>query len=244
MFLKIWKNFSNRFFNFHRISNCDDLNFYYSKFFEKLTQQCLKIFLPLISFVYLFPLFTCRLIFYPSINDIRLSIDIVFICFLLILCLFTWLDIRRRKFWKFLRLLVATTLIFPLILTFQTEQFHLLFALISILLTYSSFTFTFGKSLLIGSIISSLHIFLYIRQRKIIQWNDVELISICFYHLISQLMGIHCYVTVIQHIRRHFYHYKTILFDKNRANVDCKKMKTIINYCQQTATTDFINYVE
>ena len=122
--------------------------------------------------------------------------------------------------------LILILLFIPSIITYQTEQFHILFSTISIILIYSLLTFTLLQSLLFSLSISILHIILVL--------NHENKFSIISYHFIINLFGLYSYISSIKHIRQHFYAYKTNLFEKNKYNVDCKKLHTIIGYCQQS----------
>ncbi|UJR20868.1 hypothetical protein I4U23_023977 [Adineta vaga] len=225
-------------FHLHHMNDCDDLNFYYKKFLTKLSKICLKIFLPLLFLMNFFTLFLCRLLLSKQIFDIRTQIYCVLIFLTIILLLFVRLHSKRRKLWILTRLLIIFLAIIPLILTSQTEQFHILLSTISILLIYSFLTFTLLQSLFICLSISILHIILLFNQtNSSIHWKTSEFFSIIFYHCMVNLTGLYSYISSINHIRQHFYAYKTNLFEKNKSNVDCKKLHTIIGYCQQSPTT-------
>ncbi|CAF1592457.1 unnamed protein product [Adineta ricciae] len=215
------------------MNDCDDLNFYYKKFLNKLSKICLKIFLPLLFLTNFFALFLCRLLLSKQIFDIRTQTYCVLIFLTIVLLLLVRLHSKRKRLWLFTRFLLVFLLIIPLIITYQTEQFHLLLSSISILLVYSLLTFTLLQSLVISLSISVLYIFL----NNSIHWKTTEFCSIVFYHFILNLTGLYSYVSSINHIRQHFYAYKTNLFEKNKSNVDCKKLHTIIGYFQQAPTT-------
>lgn len=229
-----FKHLWNTSINLHRIHQCDDLNFYYRKFLDKLSEQYLKLLLPLLFLVYLCPLFLCRVIFFKSVVDLRTSLLFCLTCVGLILCLLTRLRIKWRRAWISIRFLLILLLISPVGLTSHTEQSHLLLPAISILLTYSLLTFTLIQSFLISLTISLLHLVLLIFQRPTIGWTYRELSSTISYHLIIQIFGLYFYVTIIEQIRQHFYAYKTTLHEKNKANVDCKKLRTIMGYCRRS----------
>ncbi|CAF4328410.1 unnamed protein product [Rotaria sp. Silwood2] len=222
-------------FHLHHMNDCDDLNFYYKKFLNKLSKLCLKIFLPLLSLIYLFTLFLCRLFLSSKIFDIR-TISLLLIIFLtLILLLLIRLHKRWKKLWIFTRFLIIFLLIIPLIISYQTEQFHVLLATISIITMYALLTFTLLQSLLISISISILHISLLLNhETNSIQWKSSEFLSIIYYHFIINIFGLYSYMQSIKHIRQHFYAYKKNLLEKNKYNVDCKKLHTIIGYCQQS----------
>jgi hypothetical protein len=226
------KNLWKKPFHLHHMNDCDDLNFYYKKFLNKLSKICLKIFLPLLSLIYLFTLFLCRLFLSKQTFDIR-TISFLFLTFLtFFLLILIRLHTKWRKLWILTRFLIIFLLILPLIITHQTEQFHILLSTISIILIYSLLTFTLLQSLLISLSISALHIILSLNQQ--IQLKTSDLFSIIFYHFIINITGLYSYIGSIQHIRQHFYAYKTNLFEKNKYNVDCKKLHTIVGYCQQS----------
>jgi len=227
-FKNLWKTL----FHLHQMNDCDDLNFYYKKFLNKLSKICLKIFLPLLSLIYLFTLFLCRLFLSNQTFDLRTIIFLILIFVTFFLLILIRLHTKWRKLWILTRFLIIILLILPLIITYQTEQFHILLSTISILLIYSLLTFTLLQSLLISLSISILHIILLLNQQ--IQRKNSEIFSIIFYHFIINITGLYSYIGSIQHIRQHFYAYKTNLFEKNKYNVDCKKLHTIIEYCQQS----------
>jgi hypothetical protein len=216
----------------HRMNDSDDLNLYYRKFLNKLSKICLKIFLPLLLLINVFTLFLCRLFLSNQTFDIR-TISFLFLTFLtFFLLILIRLHTKWRKLWILTRFLIIFLLILPLIITHKTEQFHILLSTISIILIYSLLTFTLFQSLLISLSISILHIILSLNQQ--IQWKTSEFFSIIFYHFIINITGLYLYIGSIQHIRQHFYAYKTNLFEKNKYNVDCKKLHTIVGYCQQS----------
>jgi hypothetical protein len=207
----------------------DDLNFYYQKFLYKLSKISLKIFLPLLSLIYLFTLFLCRLFLSNQIFHIRTIIFLVFLFISFFILILIRLHTKWKKLWIFTRFLIILLLILPLIITYQTEQFHILFSTIAILIIYSLLTFTLFQSLFISLSISIIHIFLSFNH-----WNISQLFSMIFYHFIIHFTGLYFYIGSIQHIREHFYAYRNNLFEKNQYNVDCKKLHTIIRYCQQS----------
>ena len=217
--------FAIKSFNLHQMNDCDDLNFYYQKFLNKLSKISLKIFLPLLSLIYLISLFLCRLFLSNQIFHIRTIIYLIFLFISFCLLILIRLHTKWNKLWIFTRFLIILLSILPLILTYQTEQFHILFSTISILLIYSLLTFTLFQSLLISLGISILHISLSVNYRNP---------SIIFHHFIIHLTGLYSYIGSIKHIRKHFYAYRNNLFEKNQYNVDCKKLHTIIRYCQQS----------
>lgn len=216
----------------------EDLNLYYKKFLNKLSKISLKIFLPLLILIYLFALFLCRLFLN---NQTILTFDFRTIFFLVgiistILLLFlVRLHTKWQSLWCFTRLFLLTILILPLILTYQTNQYHILFSIISITMIYSLLTFTLIQSLIISLSISILHISLfYLNNIDKIHWKSIEFLSLIFTHLIINLAGLYSYIKSIKHIRKHFHLYEENLYEKNKYNVDCKKLNTIIGYCQQT----------
>ena len=225
-------------FHLHHINDCDDLNFYYKKFLNKLSRTFLKIFLLLLSFIHLFTLLPSRLFLSKYIFDIRTIILFTSIFIIFIPLLMIPLHKKWKKIWILTRLLIVFLLIIPLILTHQTEQFHILLSIISIILTYALLIFTLLQSLLISLIISILYILLLLNQEtNSIQWKSLEFLSIIFYHLIINLFGLYLYIQSIKYIREHFYAYKVNLLEKNKHNVDCKKLQTIIGYCLQKQST-------
>ncbi|CAF3406360.1 unnamed protein product [Rotaria sp. Silwood1] len=230
-------------FHLHHMNDCDDLNFYYKKFLNKLSKLCLKIFLPLLSLIYLFTLFLCRLFLSNQIFDIR-TISLLLLIFLtFILLLLIRLHKRWKKLWILTRFLIIFLLTIPLIISYQTEQFHILLATISIITMYALLTFTLLQSVLISISISILHISLLLNhQTNQIQWKSSEFFSIIFYHFTINIFGLYAYIQSIKHIRQHFYIYKKNLLEKNKYNVDCKKLQTIIGYCQQSQSSSSINF--
>lgn len=231
---------SNRFeylykksFHLHNMNDFDDLNLYYKKFLNKLSKICLKIYLPLLLFIYLFTLFLLRLLLF---NQIKITFDIrtiiYFICILLTLFLLFLIRLHKkcRKIWFLTRIFLIILFILPLFLTYQTDQYHILFSTISITIIYSLLTFTLIQSILICLIISIIHISLLLNN---INWKTIEFFSIIFYHFIINLSGIFIYIKTIKHIRQHFHAYEKNLYEKNKYNVDCKKLNTIIGHCQQ-----------
>jgi hypothetical protein len=226
------KTFWKKSFHLHQMNDCDDLNFYYQKFLSKLSKISLKIFLPLLSLIYLFTLFFCRLFLSNQIFNIRTIIFLLFLFVSFFVLILIRLHTKWKKLWILTRFLIILLLILPLIITYQTEQYHILLSTIAILLIYSLLTFTLFQSLFISLSISILHILLSFNH-----WNTLQLFSMIFYHFIIHLTGLYSYIGSIQHIRKHFYAYKTNLFEKNKYNVDCKKLHTIIRYCQQSNVT-------
>jgi len=220
----------------HRMNDCDDLNLYYKKFLNKLSKICLKIFLPLLPLIYLFTLFLCRLFLYnqPILTfDIRTIIYLICIFLTFFLLFLIRLHTKWKTLWFFTRIFLIFLLIIPLILTYQTEQYHILFSTISITLIYSLLTFTLIQSLIICLSISILHISLLLNNQNLINWKSLEFLSLIFYHFIINLSGLYTYIRSIKHIRQHFHAYETNLYEKNKLNVDCKKLNTIIGHCQQ-----------
>jgi hypothetical protein len=225
----LWKNS----FHLHHMNDCDDLNFYYKKFLNKLSKICLKIFLPLLSLMYLFTLFLCRLFLLNQTFNIRTICFLIFIFISFILLVLIRLHRKWKKLWILTRFLIIFLLSIPLIVTYQTEQFHILLSTISIIFIYSVLTFTLIQSLMFSLSISILHIILLLNQQK----QNSQIFSIIFYHFIINLFGLYSYISSIKHIRQHFYAYKTNLFEKNKYNVDCKKLHTIMGYCQQSQSS-------
>jgi hypothetical protein len=235
---------SNRFgylcqksFHLHHMNDCDDLNLYYKKFLNKLSKICLKIFLPLLPLIYLFTLFLCRLFLYNQsiiTFDIRTIFYLLCIFLTFILLFLIRLHTKWKTLWFLTRILLIFLLIIPLILTYQTEQYHILFSTISITLIYSLLTFTLIQSLIICLSISILHISLLLNtNNNSINWKSLELFSLIFYHFIINISGLYTYIRSIKHIREHFHAYEKNLYEKNKFNVDCKKLNTIIGHCQQ-----------
>ncbi|CAM4945364.1 unnamed protein product [Rotaria socialis] len=230
-------------FHIHHMNDCDDLNFYYKKFLNKLSKLCLKVFLPLLSLIYLFTLFLCRLFLSTQTYDIRTICLLVLIFLSFILLILIRLHKKGKKLWALTRLLIIVLLVVPLVISYQTEQFHILLSSISIILIYALLTFTLLQSLLISISISILHISLLLNDRvNQIQWKSLEFLSIIIYHIIINIFGLYSYIRSIKHIRQHFYAYKKNLLEKNKYNVDCKKLHTIIGHCQQTPTISNINF--
>lgn len=231
--VRLMDHFQN-IFHLHHMSDCDDLNFYYKKFLNKLSKICLKIFLPLLSLIYVFVL-SCRLFITNQIFDMR-TLSLVLLCSLTFI---SFLLIRIHKKWKNIwilsRILIIILLIMPMIIVYQTEQFHMLLSTISIILIYALLTFSLFQSLVISIGISILHVSLLLNHRKSqVHWNSLEFYSIIFYHFVINLFGLYSYIRSIKHIRQHFYTYKKNLLEKNKYHVDCKKLHTIIGYCQQS----------
>ncbi|CAF3362728.1 unnamed protein product [Rotaria socialis] len=220
----------------HRMNDCDDLNLYYRKFLNKLSKICLKIFLPLLPLIYLLSLFLCRLLLHNQliiIFDIRTIIFLICIFLTFILLFLIRLHTKWKTLWFFTRCFLIILLILPLILTYKTEQYHILLSTISITLIYSLLTFTLIQSFIICLSISILHVCLLLNQKNQIQWNSLEFLSIVFYHFIINIAGLYTYIRSIKHIREHFHAYEINLYEKNKLNVDCKKLNTIIGHCQQ-----------
>ncbi|CAF4964525.1 unnamed protein product [Rotaria sp. Silwood1] len=192
---------SNRFgyiceksFYLHRMNDCDDLDLYYQKFLNKLSKICLKIFLPLLPLIYLLTLFLCRLLLYNQliiIFDLRTILYLIGIFLTFILLFLIRLHTKWKTLWFCTRIFLILLLIIPLLLTYQTEQYHILFSTISITLIYSLLTFTLIQSLIICSTISLLHISLLINQKNQIQWKSLEFLSIIFYHFIINISGLY-----------------------------------------------------
>ena len=234
---------SNRFsylyeksFHLHRMNDHDDLNLYYRKFLNKLSKICLKIFLPLLCLLYLFVLLVCRLLLFnqPLITlDFRTILYFIGLLFTFILLFLVRLHTKWRTLWIFTRLFLIFLLMIPMILTYQTDQFHVLISTISITLIYSLSTFTLIQSLTIASGISLLDLGLFIMQNRTIPWQSLDFLSVIFYHMIIHLAGLASYVQSINHIRQHFHSYENNLYEKNKCSVDCKKLNTIIGHCQQ-----------
>lgn len=219
------------------MNNHDDLNLYYGKFLNKLSKICLKIFLPLLSLLYLFALFLCR--FFLSnpnefIFDLRTILFLVGILLTFVLLFLVRLHTKWKTLWFCTRLFLVFLLLIPLILTYQTEQYHLLFSTISITLIYSLSTFTLIQSLILSGTISVFHLTLLLNQNQTIHWLSVEFFSLVVFHLVINVAGLSTYVHSIKHIRQHFHAYETHLYEKNKFSVDCKKLNTILGYCQQT----------
>ena len=84
-------------FDLHRMNDCDDLNFYYKKFLNKLSKICLKIFLPLLLLINLFTLFLCRLFLSNQIFDIRTKAFLILTFFNFILLLLIRLHTKKEK---------------------------------------------------------------------------------------------------------------------------------------------------
>jgi hypothetical protein len=220
----------------HQMNDCDNINIYYQKFLNKLSKICLKIFLPLLPLIYLFTLFLCRLFLSNQtiiIFDIRTIISLIGIFSTFILLFLIRLHTKWKTLWFCTRILLISLLIIPLILTYQTEQYHILFSTISITLIYSLLTFTLIQSLIICLSISILHLILLFNEKNTIDWKSLEFLSIIFYHLIINLAGLYTYIQSMKHIRQHFHAYEKNLYEKNKFNVDCKKLNTINGYCQQ-----------
>ncbi|CAF4970463.1 unnamed protein product, partial [Rotaria magnacalcarata] len=191
----------------------------------------------LLSLIYIFTLFLCRLFLSTQTYDIRTTCLLVLIFLSFILLILIRLHKKGKKLWTLTRLLIIVQLIVPLVLSYQTEQFHILLSSISIILIYALLTFTLLQSLLISISISILHISLLLNDRiNQIQWKSLEFLSIIIYHIIINIFGLYSYIRSIKHIRQHFYAYKKNLLEKNKYNVDCKKLHTIIGHCQQTPT--------
>jgi len=115
------KNFWKKTFQLHHMNDCDDLNFYYKKFLIKLSKICLKIFLPLLSLIYLFTLFLFRLFLLNKLFIIRTIIYFILTFLALILLICIRLHSKRRKLWILTRCLILILLFIPSIITYQTE---------------------------------------------------------------------------------------------------------------------------
>lgn len=124
-----WGYLYEKSFHLHRMNNHDDLNLYYGKFLNKLSKICLKIFLPLLSLLYLFALFLCRF-FLSNQNeftfDLRTILFLVGILLTFVLLFLVRLHTKWKTLWFCTRLFLVFLLLVPLILTYQTEQYHLL----------------------------------------------------------------------------------------------------------------------
>jgi hypothetical protein len=226
---QLWK----KSFHLHHMNDCDDLNFYYKKFLTKLSKICLKIFLPLLPLIYLFTLFLLRVFLStPTIIrfDIRTILSLIGIFATFVLLFLIRIHTKWKTLWFCTRIFLITLLIIPLILTYQTEQYHILFSTISITLIYSLLTFTLIQSMIICLMISILHLSLVLST---IHWQSLEFLSITFYHLIINLAGLYIYINSVKHIRQHFHAYERNLYEKNKFNVDCKKLNIINGHCQQ-----------
>lgn len=224
-------------FHLHRMNDCDDLNLYYRKFLNKLSKICLKIFLPLLPLIYLLSLFLCRLLLFNEliiIFDFRTIVFLICIFLTFVLLFLIRIHTKWKTLWFFTRIFLISLLIIPLILTYKTEQYHILFSTISITLIYSLLTFTLIQSFIICLSISVLHICLLMNHKNTIQWKSLEFLSIIFYHFIINIAGLYTYIKSIRHIRQHFHAYEINLYEKNKLNVDCKKLNTIIGHCQQS----------
>jgi hypothetical protein len=102
------------------------------------------------------------------------------------------------------------------------------------MLLYSLTTFTLLQSVLIGLSISAVHLLLFLYQSESVNWFGLEFATWIFYHLMINLFGLTTYIQSIKHIRQHFHAYESNLYEKNKSNVDCKKLNTILGHCQQT----------
>ena len=202
----------------HRISDDEQLNFDYQRFRWKLSQFALKIFVPFLPFIYFIALFLCRV--FTSI-DIR---TIIFFILLFITFIVVFLVYSQRK--SVHRWMIVILLITPILLTYQTEQFHIFFSTIAILLIYSLFTFTLVQLLLITLTISLIDLILLWRISSIY----LQLFPALLHHGILHFIGLFSSMDSLRRIRQHFYTYQTNLQDKNQANVDCKKLHTILRY--------------
>ena len=230
--------FYEKSFHLHRMNDCDDLNLYYRKFLNKLSKICLKIFLPLLPLIYLFTLFLCRLFLFDQTNirfDLRTIIFLICIFATFILLFLIRLHTKWKTVWFCTRTFLIILLILPLILTYQTEQYHLLLSTISITLIYALLTFTLIQSLIICSSISIIHLVLVLfnTTNESINWKSFEYLSLIVYHLIINLAGLCTYIRSMKHIREHFHAYEKHLYEKNKFNVDCKKLNIINGHCQQ-----------
>jgi hypothetical protein len=233
MGLKYFKHLWQKLRHLHHLEHCDDLNIFYKKYLIKLSQHYLTIYLPFVVFLYLCPLLLCRTVVFRTAYDIRA------ICYFLccgiasILCFITRCRMKWRRFWNFLRFSFIGLLLIPIVFTYRTEQWHLLLSLISILLIYCSFSFSLIKSFILSLGVSILQLLLISLEKETLQWTSVELISIVLYHIMIHIAGLHSYLSTIERIREHFQRYQICLYEKNKAIVDCKKLRTIMNYCRQ-----------
>lgn len=232
-----WNYLYEKSFHLHRMNDHDDLNLYYRKFLNKLSKICLKIFLPLLSLLYLFTLFLCQFLLTNPTTltfDLRTIFFVIGIFLTFILLFLIRLHTKWKTLWFCTRVFLIFLLIIPLILTYQTDQYHLLLSTISITLIYSLSTFTLIQSFVISLTISLVHLGLLLYENKTIHWFSLEFFSLILYHLIINLAGLSIYIRSIKHIRQHFQAYETNLYEKNRFSVDCKKLNTILGHCQQT----------
>lgn len=228
--------FYEKSFHLHRMNDCDDLNLYYQKFLNKLSKICLKIFLPLLPLIYLFTLFLCRLFLFDQTNlrfDLQTLLSLICIFATFILLFLIRLHTKWKTVWFCTRILLIGLLMIPLVLTYQTDQYHLLLSTISITLIYALLTFTLIQSLIICSSISILHMILFMNMKQSMNWKSFEFLSLIFYHLIINFAGLYTYIRSMKHIREHFHAYETNLYEKNKFNVDCKKLNLIHGHCQQ-----------
>lgn len=214
----------------------DDLNLYYRKFLNKLSKISLKIFLPLLCLLYLFTLFLCRFLLTNQTTltfDLRTILCLIGVSFTFILLFLIRLHTKWKTLWFCTRVLMVCLFVIPLILTHQTDQYHLLLSTVSITLIYSVSTFTLIQSIVLSLTISILHLGLLLYGHEAIHWLTLEFFSLVFYHLMINLAGLAIYVRSIKHIRQHFQAYETNLYEKNKFSVDCKKLNTILGHCQQ-----------
>ena len=221
-------------FHRHRIFDSEDLNFDYQKFLAKLSPISLQIFLPLLSLIYFISLFLCRVFLSKTIFDLRTILSLILFFVSFVVLFFIRLHNKYRILWIFTRWTIVILLICPLILTFQSEQFHVLFSTIAILLIYAFFTFTLVQSLLIALSISILHLILLRISSHGKHWTNLEFFTIILHHCLIHFTGLFSSIESMEHIRQHFYTYQTNLFEKNQSNVDCKKLSTILRYCHGT----------
>jgi hypothetical protein len=231
-----WTYLYEKSFHLHRMNDHDDLNLYYRKFLNKLGKICLKIFLPVLTLLYLFTLFLCRFLLLNSTMltfDLRTIVYLIGIILTFVLLFLVRLHTKWKTLWFCTRLFLIVLVFIPLILTYQTDQYHILLATISITLIYSLSTFTLIQSLIISSSISIAHLSLALNRHKFVRWQTLEFFSWIIYHVIINLAGIVTSVQSIKHIREHFHAYESNLYEKNRFSVDCKKLTTIIGHCQQ-----------
>lgn len=223
-------------FHLHRMNDHEDLNLYYRKFLSKLSKICLKIFLPILLLVYLFTLFLCRLLLFDQTTitfDFRTIFYLIGLLFTFILLFLVRLHTKWKTLWFFTRIFLILLIIIPLILTYQTDQYHILLSTIAITLIYSLCTFTLIQSFTISSSISFLHVGLFLSKNVAILSLNLDLFALIFYHFIIHLAGLSSYVQSLKHIRQHFHAYENNLYEKNKCSVDCKKLNTIIGHCQQ-----------
>lgn len=176
-----------------------------------------KFVIPFFPLIYLVTIVNCRGM------DIRTMISVILFvvsCFLVYF--------RRKSPHRLMGILL---LISPIGLTYQTEQFHILFSTIAILLIYFLLNFSLVQSLGITLSISLLDLVLY---GRISSWNSRQCFTVLLHHIIIHFIGLFFSIDILHRIRKHLSTYETNLQEKHQNHLDCKKLHTILRYSSRT----------